>query len=158
LILHVANICGSGQKDVESYKQECEEKSRKSLEFRGKEKKMQRLEQFNEEVKEKEVGHINFELDSLARVDVEEYMKACKRRRRKSLAFRAKEKRRHADWRCLQKEKELEERSRTAHFQSLNAQHTALAMQKERAQAAVDALLSAGCSIKGNPFGDVLHM
>eukprot|EP00339_Tiarina_fusa_P022303 CAMPEP_0117016422 /NCGR_PEP_ID=MMETSP0472-20121206/12953_1 /TAXON_ID=693140 ORGANISM="Tiarina fusus, Strain LIS" /NCGR_SAMPLE_ID=MMETSP0472 /ASSEMBLY_ACC=CAM_ASM_000603 /LENGTH=656 /DNA_ID=CAMNT_0004720477 /DNA_START=156 /DNA_END=2127 /DNA_ORIENTATION=- len=146
------------QMDVDNYKKECAENIRKSLEFRGKEKKMQRLEQLDEETKVKEVDHKNFELDSLARLDVEEYMKDCKRRRRKSLAFRAKEKRRHAEWMRLQKEKELEERSRTAHFQSLNAQHTAFARQKERAQAAVDALRSAGCSIKGNPFGDVLHM
>jgi hypothetical protein len=156
-LIRVANVC-PGQKDVENYKKECEERNRKSLEFRGKEKKVQRLAAFNEQEKQNEADHKNFELDSLARVDVAEYMKDCKQRRRKSLAFRAKEKRRHAEWTGLQNEKELEERSRNAHFQSLNAQHTAFARQKERAQAAVDALRSAGCSIKGNPFGDVFQM
>ena len=85
-------------------------------------------------------------------------MKECKQRRRKSLAFRAKEKRRHAEWQRLQKEKELEERSRAAHFQSLDAQHSAFAQQKERAEAAVSALRRAGCSLKGNPFGEVLDL
>lgn len=119
---------------------------------------MQRLGQYNEKVKQQEADHKTFQLDSLARMDVEDYMKECKRRRRKSLAFRAKEKRRHAEWRRLQKQKELQEQSRTAHFQSLDAQHSAFAEQKERAQAAVNALLSSGCSLDSNPFGDILGL
>ena len=54
----------AGQKDIENYKKECNEKTRKSLQFRGKEKRMQRLNQYNEKVKQRETDHKNFELDS----------------------------------------------------------------------------------------------
>lgn len=72
------------------------------------------------------------------------------------MALRAKEKRRHAQWKKKQEEKEVQERSKTAYFHSLDAQQMALAKQQERAQRAIDALRSAGCNIKGNPFGDLL--
>jgi hypothetical protein len=147
-----------GQKDVENYKKETAERRRKSHQFRGKESKVQRLEAEGQGQKQQKLEHENFELDSLARKDVEEYIKGCKKRRRKSLAFRAKEKRRHAQWRRQQEEKETEERSRTGHFQSLDAQHVALARQQELTRIAMDALRSAGCSIKGNPFGDLLNL
>lgn len=89
-------------------------------------------------------------------MDVEEYLKDCKKRRRKSLAFRAKEKRRHAEWQRRAQEKEIEERQKSGHLQSLDYQYMALAQQQERARIAMDALRSAGCTIKGNPFGDLL--
>ena len=152
LLVHV------GQKDVDEYKKECDEKRRKSLQYRGKKKTKQRLESHNRREKEQETVEENGLLDSLARMDVEEYIKDCKRLRRKSLAFRAKEKRRHARWKLQQEEKGIEERARTSHFQSLDAQHMSLAKQEERARIAMDALRSAGYSFKGNPFGDLLNL
>lgn len=132
------------------------EKARKSLEFRGKEAKIKRLEAENERRKVLSQEHKSFELDSLARMDVEKYLKECKQRRRKSLAFRAKEKRRHAEWKHRQHEKEVQARQKTGHFQALDYQFMALAEQQERARIAMDALRSVGCDVKGNPFGDLL--
>jgi hypothetical protein len=96
-------------------------------------------------------------LDSLARKDVEEYYKDCQRRRRKSLALRAKEARQHVEWNKRRAEQEVEERAHTSHLQSLDIHHMALAREKERARMAMEALRSAGCILKGNPFGDLLN-
>ena len=135
-----------------------EERRRKSLQYRGKEKQMQRLDAENKRMQEQDHDHKMFELDSLARKDVEEYLKDCKRRRRQSLAFRAKEKQRHAKWQQKQKEKELDANRHNSHLRSLDAQFMALSRQQERAKKAMDALRSAGCTIQGNPFGDLMNL
>jgi hypothetical protein len=146
------------QKDVENYNKQCDERDRKSLQFRGKEKTVQRLEDDSRRLEQVDANHKGFELDSLARKDVEEYVKDCKKRRRKSLACRAKEKRRHAEWKREQEEKELEEQVRSTRYRTLDRQQQELARQKERARMAMDALLAAGCSLKGNPFAGLLDM
>lgn len=148
----------AGQKDVESYKKESEERRRKSLQYRGKEKQMQNLEAENQRLIRQQHDHEMFELESRARGDVEEYFKDCKRRRRKSLAFRAKEKRHHAKWKAEQREEELNDQRHTSHLRSLDAQHLALSQQQDRARMAMDALRSAGYNIKGNPFGDLMNL
>jgi 23S rRNA G2069 N7-methylase RlmK/C1962 C5-methylase RlmI len=99
-----------------------------------------------------------FELERLAHGDVEEYIQDCKRTRRKSLAVRAKEKRRHKKWKEQQKEMQLQEQRHTSHLKSLDAQHTALFQQQERARRAMDALRSVGFQFKGNPFGNLMNM
>jgi hypothetical protein len=144
------------QKDVESYKKQCDERDRKSLQFRGKEKTVQRMEDDARRLEQNDGEHKGFELDSLARTDVEEYIKDCQKRRRKSLACRAKEKRRHVGWKRQQEEKELEAQVRTTRYRTLDRQQQELARQKERARMAMDALLAAGCSLKGNPFAGLL--
>jgi hypothetical protein len=128
------------------------------LQYRGKEKKMQLLEAEDQKLQGQELEHEIFELESRARGDVEEYFKDCKRRRRKSLAFRAKEKSHHAKWKQEQREKELKEQRHTSHLRSRDAQQMALSQQQERARMAMDALRSAGCNIKGNPFGDLMNL
>ena len=144
------------QKDVENYKKQCDERNRKSLQLRGKEKTVQRMEEDVRRLEQLDAEHKGFELDSLALTDVEEYIKDCQKRRRKSLACRAKEKRRHAEWKRQQEEKELEEQVRTTRYRTLDRQQQELARQKERARTAMDALLAAGCSLKGNPFAGLL--
>eukprot|EP00934_Nitzschia_sp_Nitz4_P001106 Nitzschia sp. Nitz4//scaffold76_size158648//55285//57377//NITZ4_002541-RA/size158648-processed-gene-0.236-mRNA-1//1//CDS//3329557830//1106//frame0 len=146
------------QKDVENYKKQMAEKARKSLQFRGKEKQVQRLEKESELQHERHRQHESHELDRMAHMDVDEYLKDCKNRRRKSLALRAKEKRRHAAWRQKREEKELEERQKSGYLQSMDYQHMAFAQQQERAKLAMDALRSAGCTLKGNPFGDLMGL
>jgi len=146
------------QKDVEAYKKEMEERRRKSLQYRGKEKQMQKLAAENQRMEQQDHDHEMFEMDSLARKDVEDYLKDCKRRRRQSLASRAKEKQRHANWQQKQKEKELDAKRHNSHLRALDAQFMALSKQQERAQRAMDALRSAGCAIKGNPFGDLMNL
>jgi hypothetical protein len=144
------------QKDVENYKTHCDERDRKSLQFRGKEKTVQRMEDEARRLEQLDAEHKGFELDSLARTDVGEYIKDCQKSRRKSLACRAKEKRRHAEWKRQQEEKELGEQVRTTRYRTLDRQQQELARQKERARMAMDALLAAGCSLKGNPFAGLL--
>ena len=156
-LLNLAFSC-TGQQDVENYKKECEERRRKSLQYRAKEKRLQTLEENNQKVKEQEYEHKMFELETQARSDVKMYIEDCKRSRRKSLAFRAKEKRRHAKWKQQRREKELRGRSHTSHLRSLDAQHFAFSQQQERARMAMDALRSAGCTIKGNPFDDLMNL
>jgi hypothetical protein len=144
------------QKDVENYKKQCDERDRKSLQFRGKEKTVQRMEDDVRRLEQVGAEHKAFELDALALTDVEEYIKDCQKHRRKSLACRAKEKRRHAEWRRQQEEKELAEQVLTTKYRTLDRQQQELARQKERARMAMDALLAAGCSLKGNPFAGLL--
>ncbi|KAL3940246.1 MAG: hypothetical protein SGBAC_005181 [Bacillariaceae sp.] len=152
---HIQSGC---QKDVEAYKKETEERRRKSLQYRGKEKQMQKLHTENQRMQQQDHDHEMFELDSDACKDVEEYLKDCKRRRRQSLAFRAKEKQRHAKWQQNEKEKELDAKRHNSHLRALDSQFMALSRQQERAQMAMDALRSAGCAIKGNPFGDLMNL
>ena len=145
-----------GQKDIENYKAECAERRRKSLQYRGKQNRLQRLQieeqRLDQMLKEEE----SFKLDSLAQKDVENYFKDCKKGRRKSLALRAKETRQHVEWKKRKSQKELEERAHTTHLNSLDIHHMALARERERARRAMDALRSAGCNWKGNPFGDLM--
>jgi hypothetical protein len=93
----------------------------------------------------------------LAQKDVEEYFKDCQRRRRKSLALRAKERRQHAAWQKKKVQVDVQDRAHTSYLNSLDIQHMALAKEQERARKALDALRSAGYKFKGNPFGDVLN-
>jgi hypothetical protein len=146
----------TGQKDVQNFRKEMAMKARKSLQFRGKESVMRRLDEENQRKKLLSKEHQSFELDSLARLDVDEYLKECKKRRRKSLAFRAKENRRHAEWKKRQHEEEIQKRQEAGHLQALDYQYMALAEQQERARIAMNALRAAGCRIKGNPFGELL--
>ena len=146
-----------GQKDVEKYKAECAERRRKSFQFRGKQVRVQRLEEEERRLEQMQKDEENCKLDSLAQKDVEEYYKDCRRGRRKSLALRAKEIRQHVEWKKRKEQKEVEERARTTQLNSLDIHHMALAREQERACRAMDALRSAGCNWKGNPFGDLIN-
>ena len=95
-------------------------------------------------------------LESLAQQDVEEYYKDCKRRRRKSLALRAKERRQHEEWKRKKRQEAVRNNAHSSYLNSLDIQHMALAKEQERARRALDALRGAGFKIKGNPFGDLL--
>jgi len=145
------------QKDVEKYKVECADRRRKSFQFRGKQGRLQRLEEEERRLEQMKKDQDNYEIERLAQKDVEEYYKDCKRSRRKSLALRAKEMRQHAAWKSRRGQKQVEQRAHTTYMNSLDIQHVALANERERARKAMDALLSAGCNFKRNPFGDLLN-
>lgn len=138
------------QKDIEAYRRECAERDRKSFEYRRKEARIQRIQEEERLLKQRELDDKNFELETLARVDVKEYVKDCKRRKRLSLAFRAKEKRHHAEWQSEQNETDQDEQSRRVHDRLMDQRHVELAQQKERARYALEAIRHAGCSF--NPF------
>jgi hypothetical protein len=142
------------QKDVESYRKECAERDRKSLEYRRKEARVQRIQEEERLLKQQQLDSQNAELESLAHKDVEEYIKDCKSRRRLSLAFRATEKRRHAAWQRRRAEKERQRQSRQVRDRLMDKRYVELARQQERARIAMDAIRHAGCSF--NPFSGVL--
>lgn len=118
---------------------------------------MQRLQEEERRLEQLRKDESSYKLDSLAQKDVEEYLKDCQRRRRKSLALRAKERRQHAAWMKNKAQTDVQHRAHTSYLNSLDVQHMALAKEQERARKAMDALRSAGYSFKGNPFGDVLN-
>jgi len=142
------------QKDVEAYRRQCAERDRTSLEYRRKEARKQRLEEEERLLEQQQLDAAAFQLDSLARSDVEEYLQDCRQRRRMSLALRAKEKRRHAKWQCHKREKEIEQQSRNVRDRLIDRRYVELARQQERAKIAMDAIKHAGCSF--NPFSGVL--
>ena len=86
---------------------ECAERDRASLEYRRKEAMIQRLEEENRLEREREKERQMAELEALARQDVEGYLKNCKKDRRKSLALRAKERRRHVEYMRSQEQRQL---------------------------------------------------
>eukprot|EP00536_Pseudo-nitzschia_multiseries_P006980 jgi/Psemu1/194356/e_gw1.156.99.1 len=145
------------QRDVEKYKAECAERRRKSFQYRGKQARLQRLQEEERRLDQMQKDEEGHKLDALAQKDVEEYYKDCQRRRRKSLALRAKERRQHVEWRIKKQENEVQEQAHTSHLNSLDIHHMALAKERERALRAMDALRNAGCSWKGNPFGDLIN-
>lgn len=138
------------QKDVEAYKKACAERDRASLEYRRKEARMQRLEEEERRAQEQLADHANFELETLARTDVEEYVADCKSRRRLSLAFRAKEKRQNAAFLRKQQEEERRARSREVRHRLMDKRSADLARREARAKEALEAIRHAGCSF--NPF------
>jgi hypothetical protein len=144
-----------GQKDVERYKAECAERDRKSLQYRGKQLRLQHLEEEKRRIEQFRKDEENSRLETLARKDVEEYYKDCQKRRRKSLAWRAKERRRNFEWKRKKAELEVKERAHTSYLHSLDLKHMALAQEEERAKKAMDALRNAGCTFHGNPFLDL---
>lgn len=117
---------------------------------------MNRLQEEERRIAQMQKEEANFQLETLARKDVEDYYKDCKRRRRKSLALRAKERRQHAEWKRKKAQDDVKNRAHTSYLNSLDIQHMALAKEQERAQRAMDALRGAGFKLKGNPFGDLL--
>ena len=120
-------------KDVEEYHRKCAERDRTSLEYRSKDARKQRLQNEEADRQEKKVAAANFELKTLAQRDVEEYIKVCKERRRYSLAFRAKEKRRHIRWKEQQEKRGILNQSQIIRGRLMDQRYKELAEQQELA-------------------------
>ena len=112
---------------------------------------IRRLEEMNTLQREREIEEQNQQLEALARTDVQEYIKNCKTQRRKSLALRAKERRRHAQWVRQQEQREVEERSNDTRLRGRDLRSMELARQKERTAQAMDALRHATCTFSSFP-------
>ena len=134
------------QREVELYAKQCSERDRKSFEFRRKDARKQRIQDEENSVQRKELEDRKLELEALARKDVAAYIDDCKKRRRMSLACRAKEQRNHAKWIVQKKEKEQLELSRRVHDRLIDQKYVELALQKERARLALNAIRHAGYS------------
>jgi hypothetical protein len=127
------------------------------LVFRRKEAFVHRIEVEIQQEKEKEVEHESYELDAAGRRDVEEYAKECKKRRRLSLAFRATEKRRHAEWDKEQTRAEIEQRSHDTTLRAMDRLYIERAKMKERARVAMLAMRHSGSNSMMNPFATLLE-
>ena len=147
-------IRAQDHKAIKDYEAQCAERDRNSLSFRGKETTRQRLERQQQEAVQQKQQHANFELEELDQKDVEEYIKDCRRRRRMSLAFRAKEKRRHADWKRRQQEREVRERRHLVHGRLMDQRYVELARQEEQAKQALEAIRHSNRTT--NPFSGLL--
>jgi len=145
--------------DVQKYHAECAAKERANLQLIRTDAILYRLNEEDKKCKEKEVDKENQLLENGARDDVKRYLKSCKDRRHLSLAFRAKEHRRHQQKSREMKKKVIEERHNDSNLHSLDQKYVALAREKERAKAALDALyhLSNGCTFAQNPFTALLN-
>ena len=136
---------------MQNYRDECAERERASLEFRGKEATIRRLEEMNATQRQREVDERNQQLESLARIDVQEYIKSRKSQRRKSLAMRAKEKRRHAEWVRREEQKQIAQRANDTRLRARDNRSMELARQKEKTERALDNLRHSSCSFSGIP-------
>ncbi|KAL7566836.1 hypothetical protein ACA910_021336 [Epithemia clementina (nom. ined.)] len=128
------------QKEVEAYRRKCAERDRASLEYRNKEARKQRLLEEQAKKEERKTEEENFELETMARKDVEEYINICKQRRRYSLAFRAKEKRQHFQWKEQQKEEERLTQSQIIRGRLMDKLYQELTEQQERAAQTMEAI------------------
>ncbi|CAB9515153.1 expressed unknown protein [Seminavis robusta] len=137
--------------DVARYQKECSERDRTSLEFRRKEAMIHRLEEANQLQIERDLEGRNKEIEALARIDVQGYIKSCKNERRKSLAHRAKERRRHADWARRKEQEEQNQRSLDERLRARDSRTMELARQKERRDRALDALRHSECTFSSFP-------
>ena len=147
----------SGHQDVEDYKKELAARDRASFVFRRKEARLQRIEEQVEKDELEEIEAANNRLETLARADVEQYLLECRHRRRLSLAFRAKERRRHMKWDRQQREQERLQKNRDTRDNAMDHKVIELARQKERAQEAMDNIRHAARLSSSNPFADVLN-
>jgi len=143
----------AGDRDVQAYREQCAARDRASLQYQLKESRIQRMEEANRKQIEYDHEQTNLKLEEGARRDVEEYVESCKRRRRLSLAFRAKEKRRHFEHQRTQRERSILRRNAATRDRAVDANFVQLAQQKERAE---QALLNLQHRSRLNPFGSVL--
>lgn len=117
---------------------------------------LQRLEDENRKGEQRKVDQLNLALEAEARGDVAEYLQDCKTRRRMSLALRAKEKRRHVEWKEREAERKRQEQSRDTRDRAMDRRYMAMARQEERAKIALDAIRHAHCTFAINPFAGLL--
>ena len=125
---------------MQQYKDACAARDRASLALRGKEHFRKRLESENERQLQSQVDHESHQLDTQAWQDVNDYVKECKGRRRLSLAFRAKEKRRHADYEKKQRQKRIQKQQMDTFYRAEDARYIHMAQLKEKAKIALQAL------------------
>ena len=145
------------QRDVQQYKEACAARDRASLVLRGKEDFRKRLESENERQMQNQEEHESHLLDTQAWQDVNDYVKECKGRKRLSLAFRAKEKRRHAGYAKKQHQKKIQRQQMDTFYRSEDARYVEMAQLKEKARIALEALEQPPCSFNANPFDKLMR-
>jgi len=151
-------IAAACQRDVQQYKSDCAARDRASFCLRGKEHFSTRLKEENDRQLRLDEEHESHLLDTAAWQDVNEYVEECKRRKRLSLAFRAKEKRRHFEHEKKQRELKIQQQHADTNFRSEDARYIEMAKLKEKARIALESFKhSPNCSFGANPFDTVLR-
>ncbi|KAL3793603.1 hypothetical protein ACHAWO_001652 [Cyclotella atomus] len=143
-------IAAACQQDVKKYIAECVAKERSSLELKGKEHFANRVRAENERQEKLDQKHESFLLETEAWQDVNDYVEECKRRRRLSLAFRAKEKRQHFEYAKQQAKLKVQRQHQDTHFRSEDAKYVEIARLREKARIAIESFnRSPNCSFGG---------
>ncbi|KAL3822855.1 hypothetical protein ACHAXA_006219 [Cyclostephanos tholiformis] len=141
------------QRDVRQYQEECAARDRASLRLRGKINFASRLQAENDRQVELLAAHQSHLLDTAAWKDVNEYLAECKLRKRLSLAFRAKEKRRHFLIEKKQAEVRVQKQHRDTLYRSEDARNVEMANLKEKARLALESFKRhPNCTFGANPF------
>jgi hypothetical protein len=92
-------------------------------------------------------------LDAAAWQDVNEYLAECKLRKRLSLAFRAKEKRRHFQIEKEQAKLRVQQQHRDTRYRSEDARNVKMANLKEKARLVLESFKQdPSCTFGTNPF------
>lgn len=125
------------QRAKEEYRKTCAARDRHSLQFRGTEARIQRLIEEEHKVEHLERRQESFHLNTQDRQNAAEYIAECKRRRRLSLAFRAKERQRSSKWKRQQHLKDVSETNSLVHDQLMDRQYEQLAKEQERKEKAL---------------------
>lgn len=147
-----------GQRDVQHYKAECAARDRASLCLRGKDHFSIKLKEENERQIKLHEDHESHLIDTAAWQDVNEYVEECKRRKRLSLAFRAKEKRRHFEFAKQQADLKIQQQHLDTNYRSEDARYIEMAKLKEKARIALESFKqSPDCSFGANPFATLLR-
>jgi len=146
----------AGENDVKVYLKEEAYKRRQSTAFRNKEAK--RRNDIDNEMHSQEVIERAFdeEIKAGCQKDVEKYVEECKRRKRMSLACRAKQHRIHRAWDRAKEEKLRQIRHENTRNEALDRKYMKLAEDKERIRKALDALKRPTCTFVKNPFASIL--
>ncbi|KAL7523812.1 hypothetical protein ACHAXR_000341, partial [Thalassiosira sp. AJA248-18] len=148
----------SGQQDVQHYREECAARDRASLCLRGKEHFSNRMQAENDREVQLQEDHESHSLDTAAWQDVNDYVRECNRRKRLSLAFRAKEKRRHFQFERDQAEQKIHQQHLDTQYRSADARYIEMAKLKEKARIALEEFnRSPTCSFGANPFATLLR-
>lgn len=146
----------AGDNDVKKYLEEESRKRRESIAFRNKEAKRRRdidAEMHQQSIKDHAQHQ---ELQAACQKDVETYVEECKRRKRLSLAARAKQHRLHIEWDTLHLEGQRAQRHKDTKDNALDRKFAELSREKERARRALDALRHPKWTAIGNPFASLL--
>lgn len=156
-LTNLVSFRNTGQKDVRNYRAECAAKERASLELRGKEHFANRVQAENDRQEQLDKDHESHLLDTEAWQDVNDYVQECKRRKRLSLAFRAKEKRKHFEYEKQQARLKVQRQHQDTQYRSDDAKYVEIARLREKARIAIESFnRSPNCSFGSNPFADLL--
>ena len=115
-----------------------------------------RLQGENDRQMQQHEEHQSHLLDTAAWKDVQDYLAECKVRKRMSLAFRAKEKRRHFQIEKEQAALRVQQQHYDTQGRSQDARSVEMAILKEKARLAIESFQHHPSTFGTNPFAGLL--